>query len=378
MHSLSTCVVPDAGSEAGGRDKQEDGEGHAWAESWRERGVYKADKGRVGNQEVPIFGFHKGFLEFLFSFPGPRRRCVAWLLPQRSRKKTNNGKTEVTDRFWNMSSPPWPSVMPESLWKLKKQEETEQRSGTRKCHAEPQWATLLFKNNFIYLFMTVLGLHRCAWAFSSCSEQVLLSSCRVQVSHWRGFSRAQALGCVDSVVGARGLSCPAACGILLDQRSNPCPLHWQVDSYPLDHQEVQWVSLRGTRKGRTPRTWPLRPLMSITYELNLCLPCRKEEGQDWSMVPPRMTGTHSWLSSCPLQPSEGMALRHQQHGASSLSWLSWVPVFLSWSQVQVYSLAPASKVQENKINNCKTKVTDRFWNITSPPLPSMSLCQKWK
>ena len=62
--------------------------------------------------------------------------------------------------------------------------------------------------------------------------------------------------------------------------------------------------------------------MSITYELYLCLPCRKEEGQDWSMVPPGMTGTHSWLSSWPLQPSEGMALRHQQHGASSLSWLS--------------------------------------------------------
>ena len=27
-----------------------------------------------------------------------------------------------------------------------------------------------------------------------------------------------------------------ACGISLDQESNPCPLHWQADSYPLDHQ----------------------------------------------------------------------------------------------------------------------------------------------
>ena len=33
-----------------------------------------------------------------------------------------------------------------------------------------------------------------------------------------------------------GLSCSAACGIIPDQGSNPCPLHWQVDSQPLCHQ----------------------------------------------------------------------------------------------------------------------------------------------
>ena len=33
-----------------------------------------------------------------------------------------------------------------------------------------------------------------------------------------------------SVVVAHGLSCSAACGILPDQGSNPCPLNWQVDS----------------------------------------------------------------------------------------------------------------------------------------------------
>lgn len=50
-------------------------------------------------QEVPTLGFHKGFLEFLFSFSGPRCSCVVWLLPPRSRNKPNNGETEVTDRF---------------------------------------------------------------------------------------------------------------------------------------------------------------------------------------------------------------------------------------------------------------------------------------
>ena len=39
-----------------------------------------------------------------------------------------------------------------------------------------------------------------------------------------------------SVAVAHGLSCSAACGILPDQGSNPCPLHWQADSQPLRHQ----------------------------------------------------------------------------------------------------------------------------------------------
>ena len=30
---------------------------------------------------------------------------------------------------------------------------------------------------------------------------------------------------------AHGLGCSAACGIFPDQGSNPCPLHWQADSF---------------------------------------------------------------------------------------------------------------------------------------------------
>ena len=53
-----------------------------------------------------------------------------------------------------------------------------------------------------------LGLCCCVWAFSSCSEWGLLSSCDVCASHYSGFSccRAQALGVQASVVAARGLS----------------------------------------------------------------------------------------------------------------------------------------------------------------------------
>ena len=43
-------------------------------------------------------------------------------------------------------------------------------------------------------------------------------------------------GVKASVVVAHRLSCSAACGIFPNQGSNPCPLHWQMDSLPLGHQ----------------------------------------------------------------------------------------------------------------------------------------------
>ena len=78
----------------------------------------------------------------------------------------------------------------------------------------------------------------------------LLSSCNAEASRRSGFSycRAQALGhngsvtvvpalySTDSVVVAHGLSCSAMCGVFQDQGSNPCLLHWQVDSWPLSHE----------------------------------------------------------------------------------------------------------------------------------------------
>jgi len=81
--------------------------------------------------------------------------------------------------------------------------------------------------------------------------------CGAWAYHCDGFSccRAQALGTQDSVVAAHGLSscssqalehssvvmaqevsCFSACGIFPDHRSNPSPLHWQANLYPLHHQ----------------------------------------------------------------------------------------------------------------------------------------------
>ena len=107
---------------------------------------------------------------------------------------------------------------------------------------------LFFFNLFIFGCAGASVLHG---PFSKGNKQRLLFI--AQASHCGGFSccRAQALGHVGfsscSVwaqqlrfpgpgAQAHRVSCSMACGIFLDQGSNPCILHWQVDSLPLSHQ----------------------------------------------------------------------------------------------------------------------------------------------
>ena len=49
------------------------------------------------------------------------------------------------------------------------------------------------------------------------------------------------------IVVASGGNCSAACGIFPDQGSNPCPLPWQADSYPLYHTQVPRIAFYKTK-----------------------------------------------------------------------------------------------------------------------------------
>ena len=102
---------------------------------------------------------------------------------------------------------------------------------------------------FILINLFILFIFGCIW--SSLLHAGFLQLCQAGATllcsaraHCGGFPccRARALGARASVVVARrlqstgsvvvahGLSCSAACGIFLDQGSNPCPLHWQADN----------------------------------------------------------------------------------------------------------------------------------------------------
>ena len=99
-------------------------------------------------------------------------------------------------------------------------------------------------NHFVYLFLAVLGLHCCARALSSCGERGLffLGVCWFLLLWSRG-SRCVGFGsCGSGALECRLNSCGARAQFLhgrifLDQGLNQCPLHCQVDSYPLCHQK---------------------------------------------------------------------------------------------------------------------------------------------
>ena len=56
--------------------------------------------------------------------------------------------------------------------------------------------------------------------------------------------RLQVLQHISSEVVVHGLRCSTACGSFLDQGLNPCPLHWQADSYHCVTKEVQQLTCR--------------------------------------------------------------------------------------------------------------------------------------
>ena len=96
-----------------------------------------------------------------------------------------------------------------------------------------------FWNNFIYLYLAVLGLP-CCLGFSLIAMSRGYSSCSMRASYCRGFSycRAWSLGCSHgSWAGSRAQDQNLWCrGLVLPrQGSNPGLLHWQVDSLPLSH-----------------------------------------------------------------------------------------------------------------------------------------------
>ena len=68
-----------------------------------------------------------------------------------------------------------------------------------------------------FLFLGALGL---------CCRTLAFFSCGAQASHCSGFL----------CLVMHRFTCSSAYGIFLDQESNPCALHWQVDSYPVYHQ----------------------------------------------------------------------------------------------------------------------------------------------
>ena len=82
-----------------------------------------------------------------------------------------------------------------------------------------------------WVFASVRGLSPVAASGGHSSSRCVGPSLSRPLLLWSTGSRR-----AGSAIVAHGPSCSAACGILPDQGSNPCTLHWQADSQPLRHQ----------------------------------------------------------------------------------------------------------------------------------------------
>ena len=103
-------------------------------------------------------------------------------------------------------------------------------------HCATREALNFFKNLFIYfwlcwVFVSVQGLVLVAASGGHSSSRCVGLSLLRPLLLWSTGSRR-----AGSVVVAHGPTRSAACRILPDQGSNPCPPHWQADSQPLRHQ----------------------------------------------------------------------------------------------------------------------------------------------
>ena len=144
----------------------------------------------------------------------------------------------------------------------------------RECVGWRAWAAelspfLLFK--LVYLFLAApvfvaagVFSSRGAWA-SRCGARPL-GALASELQH------------SGSVAVLHGLGCSTACGIFLDRGSNPCPLCWQVGSYPLYHPG----SPSSYRTFYERRSLELEPRTQHPESRNLPLP--NSDQRNWKMV----------------------------------------------------------------------------------------------
>ena len=97
-----------------------------------------------------------------------------------------------------------------------------------------------------YFFLAALGLLSCCSGFPQLQLEGVTLCCGIKASHCGGFFR-QSTGSRNMGFSrfGDGLSCSTACGIFLDQGSNPC-LYWQADPYLLYHQGSQGLLVLNT------------------------------------------------------------------------------------------------------------------------------------
>ena len=150
-------------------------------------------------------------------------------------------------------------------------------------HSFPGWPCFFFFFFLnIYLFIYLFIYLWLCWVFVSVRGLSLVvasgghssSRCAGLSLSWPLLLRSTGSRCAGSVIVAHRPSCSVACGILPDQGSNPCPLHWQADSQPLRHQGSPGLASETRPRTRWPSTRS-RALVTCRRPLREQPSCRK-------------------------------------------------------------------------------------------------------
>ena len=123
---------------------------------------------------------------------------------------------------------------------------TDDRQPLRRSLILYKWISCIFYYfwlHWVFVSACRLSLVAASWGFSPlwCAGFLLpwlLVPWRTGCRHMGTVVAACRLKSAGLVVVVHGLHCFAACEIFPDRGSNLCPLHWQADSYPLDHHET--------------------------------------------------------------------------------------------------------------------------------------------
>ena len=108
-------------------------------------------------------------------------------------------------------------------------------NGINRCLYSSQETFFIFLIIFIYFWLCWVIIAACGISLVVASGVCSSLQCPGFSLQWLLLLQSMDSRHVGSVVVALGLSYSMACGIFLDQGLNLCPLHWRMDSQPLDH-----------------------------------------------------------------------------------------------------------------------------------------------
>ena len=189
------------------------------------------------------------------------------------------------------------------------------------CPPSPWFPSSAYQLFFFFLINLVIYFWLC-WVFVSVRGFSLVAASRGHSSsRCMGLSLSrplllQSTGSrhAGSVIVAHGPSCSTACGILPDQGSHLCPLHWQADSQPLRHQrspayQLLWnrnLHLQWTHYWARPRDQRQAMCPEGAHSPTADEKSHSQESREWHMT---MQKKKKELSTFPLPRPPSLLLR---------------------------------------------------------------------